>query len=252
MCGGGASNLNSSSLAAGGNFIFPQLSSLKGSGAAAFVTKVIRDLSVLGDQFESTSLRCGASLTMVTHPTTSKFHACVRAGHDMKAEMGNTFQYYTQCSRQTVAVGGMALAGYSNSMVLPHGANLDFYGSLTENEQQRINNLMERLFYVPHIDWGTAKTNLYGRILATILKSLDDMISKYSMDNLMVKTMIKTAKEFGFEYKTLIYWGNIIQENFRLKNLPYQQPGCQFSVDPNNGIHKMLLESLAKIAHICK
>ena len=91
MCGAGAGMYSATASTLGGNFIYPHLAYLKGSGAAQQVTKAIRELSVLGETFESTSLRCGAALTMVTHPTTSMFYSCVRAGHNLKDELRNTF-----------------------------------------------------------------------------------------------------------------------------------------------------------------
>ena len=76
-CGAGAGMYFATASILGGKFINPHLAYLKGSGAAQQVTKSIRELSVLGETFESTSLRCGAALTMVTHPTTSMFYSCV-------------------------------------------------------------------------------------------------------------------------------------------------------------------------------
>lgn len=222
MCGAGAANYSTSSIAVGGNFVFPHLASLKGSGAAANVTNALRNISVLGPSFESTSLRCGASLTMVTHPTTSMFHTCVRAGHNMKEELGRTFEYI-QASRATVAVGGLALAGYKNSLGVTSRAKLVFMKSISENEQQKVSNLMEELFNVPHIDWGKrAKRPLYDCMLATNLMALDSMISKYGMGHVMANKLIKTAKKFDIEYVTLIGWGESIREDFHLQNLPNQ------------------------------
>mmetsp|Transcript_17361 Transcript_17361/g.23872 ORF Transcript_17361/g.23872 Transcript_17361/m.23872 type:complete len:694 (-) Transcript_17361:730-2811(-) len=253
MCGAGAGNYTLSDSILGGNFIYPHLACLKGSGAAQSVTRAIRDLNVLGNDFESTSLRCGASLEMVTHPTTSMFHTAVRAGHKLEQEMGRTFEY-VQCFRHTVSVGGLALAGYMNSLVKPSRAKLVFFQSLCEVDQQKVLNLMEELFYVPHINWGRAKAQLYDCMLATNLKSLDNMISKYGMEHLMVSKIIKTAKKFHIDYNTLISWGKVIADDFYYRNLHIQHNKAAMNAQPSsitdNALQNMCLDNQRRLMRL--
>ena len=67
------------------------------------------------------------------------FHTAIRAGHDLSYEMGRSFEYI-QCAERTVAVGGIALGGYVNSLVRPSRASLCFYSSLPETMQQTLDN----------------------------------------------------------------------------------------------------------------
>ena len=224
MVGAGASNYCIAEATVGGNFIFPHLAGLKGSGAADKVTTAVRS-ATQDTQYDSTSLRSGAILTMVTHETTSMFHTAIRAGHDLSYEMGRSFEYI-QCAERTVAVGGIALGGYVNSLVRPSRASLCFYSSLPETMQQTLDNLMVDLFFVPHIEWGRSRKKLFDCCLATILKSLDKQISKYGMDDIMVKRLLNCARKFGIDLKTLIYWGSLIADDFLHKNLPLQQTGA--------------------------
>jgi hypothetical protein len=61
----------------------------------------------------STSLRIGAANAMISHPTTELIHAIFRGGRDFQGDC-NIFAYLLQLP-ETLAVGGKALSGWSNS-----------------------------------------------------------------------------------------------------------------------------------------
>jgi hypothetical protein len=163
------------------NFVFPHLSSLKGSGAAAKNTRFLQELAVkipnLSSNVDGTSLRSGAIQEMSVHPTTDTFHVAVRSGHQQDLSINCRAFEYTWCLPSTTLVGGVALAGYSNSRRKCFTALLPFYCSMSFDEQNNLNNMMTSLFQ-SDIDFGEAKQQLYHCLLATLLMSLQVMISK--------------------------------------------------------------------------
>ena len=112
-------------------------------------------------------------------------------------------------------------------------------------------NLLESLFYVPHIDWGAAKEPLYKRMFATILMSLDEMFTKFGNSNFMVSRLIQISNQFQFRYTQIIQWGQEIREYFNNKNFLYQQPGSSpTGVDPQNLFQKMCLDNQLRLGAV--
>ena len=85
------------------------------------------------------------------------------------------------------------MADYSNSMQKCFTARLAFYSDLPGEEQTALTNMMSHLFD-SDINYGSAKDSLYHCLLATVLMSLERMVSEYSMKNTMVQEVVKSAR----------------------------------------------------------
>jgi hypothetical protein len=114
----------------------------------------------------------------------------------------------------------MALAGYSNSGQRCYTARLAFYNDMSKEEQTALTNMMGLLFD-SDLNYGTAKDSLYHCLLATVLMHLESMVSDYSMNNIMVQEIVKTARQFKFVYRDLIAFGSIVRKDFLLRNLAH-------------------------------
>ena len=111
----------------------------------------------------------------------------------------------------------MALAGYSNSMQKCFTARPAFYNDLPREEQDALTNMMSHLFD-SDITYGAAKYSLHHCLLATVLMSLESMVSEYSMENIMVQ---EVARQFKFSYNELLAFGSIIRKDFLQRNFAY-------------------------------
>ena len=85
------------------------------------------------------------------------------------------------------------MADYSNSMQKCFTARLAFYSDLPGEEQTALTKMMSHLFD-SDINYGSAKDSLYHCLLATVLMSLERMVSEYSMKNTMVQEVVKSAR----------------------------------------------------------
>ena len=206
------------------NFLLPHLSSLKGSNAAAKLTRAIQELhgkvKNVPSNIDGTSLRSGAIQTMAAHSTTTLFHVAVRSGHQQDLSRDCRAFEYTWCTPSATLVGGMALAGYSNSGQRCYTARLAFYNDMSKEEQTALTNMMGLLFD-SDLNYGTAKDSLYHCLLATVLMHLESMVSDYSMNNIMVQEIVKTARQFKFVYRDLIAFGSIVRKDFLQRNLAH-------------------------------
>ena len=205
-------------------FLLPRLASLKGSNAAVKLTRAIQALHGMVKNvpanIDGTSLRSGAIQTMAAHSTTSMFHVAVRSGHQQDLSRDCRAFEYTWCTPSATLVGGIALAGYSNSMQKCFTARLAFYNDLPRGEQDALTNMMSHLFD-SDITYGIAKDSLYHCLLATVLMSLESMVSEYSMENIMVQEVLKSARQFKFSYPELLAFGSIIRKDFLQRNLAH-------------------------------
>ena len=206
------------------NFIFPHLASLKGSGAAAKNTRFLQELAGkvanLPSNVDGTSLRSGAIQEMAIHPTTDMFHVAVRSGHQQDLSINCRAFEYTWCLPSSTLVGGMALAGYSNSRRKCFTARLPFYSGMSFDDQNKLTNMMASLFQ-SDIEFGDAKQQLYHCLLATLLMSLQRMVSQHGVSSIIVKEVLGKAREFSISYEDLLNYGSLIRTDFIERNVAH-------------------------------
>ena len=207
-----------------GNFIFPHLSNLKGSGAAARNTRFLQELAGkvanMPSNVDGTSLRSGAIQEMASHPTTDNFHVAVRSGHQQDMSINCRAFEYTWCLPSSTLVGGMALAGYSNSRRKSFTARLSFYSGMSFDNQNNLTNMMTSLFQ-SDIQFGDAQQQLYHCLLATLLMSLQTMVSHYGVSSVIVKEVLGKAREFNICYDDLLNFGSLIRTDFIERNVAH-------------------------------
>lgn len=207
-----------------GNFLLPHLAQLKGSGAAAKMTREVQSLvgkvDSLPDNVDGTSFRSGAIQTMATHPTTSLFELAVRSGHHQDMSVGCRALEYTWCLAKVTLVGGQTLGGYLDSQKQCYTARLIFLRELTFEQQTKMENLINHLF-ASDINFGSATKQLYHCLFATLLMSLQDMATTYGFSNCIVHEVITISRKFHFSYLELVDFGTAVRKDFLLRNLAH-------------------------------
>jgi hypothetical protein len=71
------------------------------------------------------------------------------------------------------------------------------------------------------IDFGEAKQQLYHCLLATLLMSLQVMISKYGVSSIIVKEVLGKARDFNIGYEDLLNYGALIRTDFIQRNVAH-------------------------------
>lgn len=114
----------------------------------------------------------------------------------------------------------MALAGYSNSRRKCFTARLPFYSGMSFDDQNKLINMMASLFQ-SDIEFGDAKQQLYHCLLATLLMSLQRMVSQHGVSSIIVKEVLGRAREFSISYEDLLNYGSLIRTDFIERNVAH-------------------------------
>ena len=80
------------------------------------------------------------------------------------------------------------------------------------DDQNKLTNMMASLFH-SDIEFGDAKQQLYHCLLATLLMSLQRMVSQHGVSSIIVKEVLGKAREFSISYEDLLSYGSLIERN---------------------------------------
>ena len=144
----------------------------------------------------------------------------VRSGHQQDLSINCRAFEYTWCLPSSTLVGGMALAGYSNSRRRCFTARLPFYSGMPFEEQNKLTNMIASLFQ-SDIDFRDVKQQLYHCLLATLLMSLQRMVSQHGVSSTIVKEVLGKTREFSITYDDLLNFGSLIRADFIKRNVAH-------------------------------
>ena len=88
------------------------------------------------------------------------------------------------------------------------------------DDQNKLTNMMASLFQ-SDIEFGDAKQQLYHCLLATLLMSLQRMVSQHGVSSIIVKEVLGKAREFSISYEDLLSYGSLIRTDFIERNVAH-------------------------------
>jgi hypothetical protein len=222
IVGAGTRHYNSN-LQPSSNWMIPHLAGLAVPNKA--ITQILKDIISSGTIEEmcgditGTSLRIGAANVMANHRTTDLTHLILRGGWDFSG-LCNCFEYLLHL-RETINIGGRALAGWPDSRKPCYPPRCVFNKELDEDETVSVRNLMESLFQ-PSKKIITDLKPLVECMFASLLQNLDSFVTSYGMSHRIVRTLVEKSRSFGIDFDLLQEWGRKVKEDWEYRNLPNQ------------------------------
>jgi len=169
--------------------------------------------------FTPKSLRMGALQEVI-----------IRCGHRAAAifrggwwnlEYEQTFYEYMSGCFELLRIAGLAISGYPKHVKHVFTPTCEaILRHLDANEQQKLTNFVFELFQTKSDILQIHDLQDFGWIMfASLLRFLPDYVDLVTDGHNTIVKLIKLSKEYGYTYKILIEWGDIIRNDFYTKNV---------------------------------
>ena len=154
--------------------------------------------------------------------------AVARGGWKTKGEsLCALFEYFLNTT-QAISTAGRALSGYPNprSPCFPPRFSVFVTSDNKDKVMKMISDLFDNSF---QISGCSALQNFAKTMFASLLQYHDEMQRNYGMDHIIIRAIVQSAKKFGVSMREITQWGDLVRNDFALRNSARSSFGSQAS-----------------------
>ena len=198
--------------------------------AASKVTGILMDVATAVPDFPknatSKGLRMGSSMEVNRNNTAGMEAANALGGWLLGGNKSLTSMFeYAADDPKLVRVGAHAVSGWPNARehVWPYRCD-PFIMDFDEDDATAFNNMIAKFFQMSHFDLLKHSRPFCLSLLAAFLFYFEEHAAKYGMEDVVMRTFVTTAIDFGFNLVTIKEWSAAVLKDFKTANVTAIQP----------------------------